>query len=168
MSSLDLVKVGIRADIFYSISDPEKWTLKIDTDEVRLSHLQSLLQHIVFRSIFHKAVACISLPINLYLIISLQLEDLVRETAIATLTNIIRSTALNQIAQSKNISAGSSAGPIGNVSPGSANYSKGAYPPAVTPVTPINDSGEAPPPSAPMSEFFDKTHDEFMSKVCCA
>jgi hypothetical protein len=33
------------------------------------------------------------------------LEDVVRETAVATLTNIIRSTALNQIAQSRQISA---------------------------------------------------------------
>jgi regulator of protease activity HflC (stomatin/prohibitin superfamily) len=56
----DLVKVGLRADVFYSIEDPEKCINKIETDE---------------------------------------LEDLVRETAVATLTNIIRSTALNEIAQ---------------------------------------------------------------------
>lgn len=56
----DLVKVGLRADVFYSIADPEKCINKIETDE---------------------------------------LEDLVRETAVATLTNIIRSTALNEIAQ---------------------------------------------------------------------
>ena len=31
----DLVKVGVRADVFYSIADPEKTVLKIDTDEVR-------------------------------------------------------------------------------------------------------------------------------------
>lgn len=115
----DLVKVGIRADIFYSISDPEKCILKIDTDE---------------------------------------LEDLVRETAIATLTNIIRSTALNQIAQSKNISAGNVVEPVGPAKSG-----KEAYP---TPVTPVGTPGETnPPPSAPMAEFFDKTHDEFMSKL---
>lgn len=47
----DLVKVGVRADVFYSIADPEKCIRKLDTDE---------------------------------------LEDLVRETAVATLTNIIR------------------------------------------------------------------------------
>merc|ERR1711998_494387 len=58
----DLVKVGVRADVFYSIADPEKAIKKIKVDEI---------------------------------------EDLVRETAIATLTNIIRSTALNEIAQSK-------------------------------------------------------------------
>ena len=58
----DLVKVGPRADVFYSIEDPEKCINKIDTDE---------------------------------------LEDLVRETEVATLTNIIRSTALNEIARSK-------------------------------------------------------------------
>merc|ERR1712070_1231546 len=58
----DLVKVGVRADVFYSIADPEKAIKRIRVDEI---------------------------------------EDLVRETAIATLTNIIRSTALNEIAQSK-------------------------------------------------------------------
>mmetsp|Transcript_732 Transcript_732/g.1483 ORF Transcript_732/g.1483 Transcript_732/m.1483 type:complete len:667 (+) Transcript_732:555-2555(+) len=112
----DLVKVGIRADIFYSISDPEKCIMKIDTDE---------------------------------------LEDLVRETAIATLTNIIRSTALNQIAQSKNISAGQ----VGEAFP---NLNKSNLPP------PVRANGETlspPPPSAPMAEFFEKTHDEFMSKL---
>ena len=56
----DLVKVGVRADVFYSIVDPNKCIETLNTDE---------------------------------------LEDLVRETAVATLTNIIRSTALNQIAQ---------------------------------------------------------------------
>lgn len=114
----DLVKVGIRADIFYSITDPEKCILKIDTDE---------------------------------------LEDLVRETAIATLTNIIRSTALNQIAQSKNVSAGDRLGE--------------SLPPAVKPtgvkdrIDSFEQMSDSPPPSAPMAEFFDKTHDEFMSKV---
>jgi hypothetical protein len=57
----------LRADVFYSIEDPEKCIKKIDTDEM---------------------------------------EDLVSETAIATLTNIIRSTTLNEIAQSKQVSAG--------------------------------------------------------------
>lgn len=117
----DLVKVGIRADIFYSITDPEKCILKIDTDE---------------------------------------LEDLVRETAIATLTNIIRSTALNQIAQSKNVSAGNVVDRLGE-----------SLPPAVKPtgvkdrIDSFEQMSDSPPPSAPMAEFFDKTHDEFMSKV---
>jgi len=34
-----------------------------------------------------------------------ELEDLVRETAVATLTNIIRSTALNEIAQVRHLLA---------------------------------------------------------------
>mmetsp|Transcript_2689 Transcript_2689/g.4932 ORF Transcript_2689/g.4932 Transcript_2689/m.4932 type:complete len:819 (-) Transcript_2689:411-2867(-) len=118
----DLVKVGIRADIFYSISDPQKCILKIDTDE---------------------------------------LEDLVRETAIATLTNIIRSTALNQIAQSKNVSAGNTFDRIKDALPNSAKTE--GETPFVVPVSPTN--ADAPPPSAPMAEFFDKTHDEFMSKL---
>ncbi|KAL9178996.1 hypothetical protein ACHAXT_011969 [Thalassiosira profunda] len=124
----DLVKVGVRADIFYSIADPEKCILKIDTDE---------------------------------------LEDLVRETAIATLTNIVRSTALNQIAQSKNVSAGSAAERVGE------DLSDSGKPKSVQELAreasfrSKGSSGamDAPPPSAPMAEFFDKTHDEFMSKL---
>jgi len=104
----DLVKVGLRADVFYSIDDPEKCINKIDTDE---------------------------------------LEDLIRETAIATLTNIIRSTALNQIAQSKQVSVGDS-------------QSSFSVPPG------INDNEEGvPAPSAPMAVFFERAHDEFMVKL---
>mmetsp|Transcript_13802 Transcript_13802/g.20953 ORF Transcript_13802/g.20953 Transcript_13802/m.20953 type:complete len:852 (-) Transcript_13802:1842-4397(-) len=104
----DLVKVGLRADVFYSIEDPEKCINKIDTDE---------------------------------------LEDLVRETAIATLTNIIRSTALNQIAQSNNVSVGSDGSDL------LTNLQS-------------NDQGiENPAPSAPMAVFFEKAHDEFMVKL---
>mmetsp|Transcript_20350 Transcript_20350/g.43606 ORF Transcript_20350/g.43606 Transcript_20350/m.43606 type:complete len:758 (-) Transcript_20350:100-2373(-) len=123
----DLVKVGIRADVFYSISDPEKCILKIDTDE---------------------------------------LEDLVRETAIATLTNIIRSTALNQIAQSNSVSAGGLAGRVAEdlkeskveaAASGSVKQPAGKIE--------VEVDGNAPPASAPMAEFFDKTHDEFMSKL---
>lgn len=122
----DLVKVGIRADIFYSISDPEKCILKIDTDE---------------------------------------LEDLVRETAIATLTNIIRSTALNQIAQSKNVSAGSPFDQGRGALQYSSKSNEQSYISPI-PVSPTrNDEESHPPPSAPMAEFFDKTHDEFMSKL---
>merc|ERR1719498_862065 len=58
----DLVKVGIRADVFFSIEDPAKTLVSVGRDET---------------------------------------EVLVRETSIATLTNIIRSTALGEIAQSK-------------------------------------------------------------------
>jgi len=104
----DLVKVGLRADVFYSIQDPEKCINKIDTDE---------------------------------------LEDLVRETAIATLTNIIRSTALNQIAQSKQVSVGNTQASL-SMPPGINN----------------NDEG-APAPSAPMAVFFERAHDEFMVKL---
>ena len=35
----DLVKVGIRADVFYSIEDPEKCINKIDTDELEVGLL---------------------------------------------------------------------------------------------------------------------------------
>jgi len=101
----DLVKVGLRADVFYSITDPEKCILKIDTDE---------------------------------------LEDLVRETAVSTLTNIIRSTALNQIAQSKAISAGDEQSVEVMPPPGEETVSVGA-------------------PSSVV--FFERVHDEFLYKL---
>lgn len=100
----DLVKVGLRADVFYSITDPEKCILKIDTDE---------------------------------------LEDLVRETAVSTLTNIIRSTALNQIAQSKAISAGE-------------EQSVEVLPPP---------GEESVTPGAQSVVFFERIHDEFLYKL---
>lgn len=105
----DLVKVGLRADVFYSIEDPEKCINKIDTDE---------------------------------------LEDLVRETAVATLTNIIRSTALNEIAQSKQVSAGGSAGGL-----------------AVLPSAPGESGSGEQGPAPSMSAFFEKAHDEFLDKL---
>jgi regulator of protease activity HflC (stomatin/prohibitin superfamily) len=104
----DLVKVGLRADVFYSIEDPEKCINKIDPDE---------------------------------------LEDLVRETAVATLTNIIRSTALNEIAQSRHVSAGGGAGGSGGL--------------AVLP-PPIDDTSTS---SMPVRAFFEKAHDEFLDKL---
>jgi regulator of protease activity HflC (stomatin/prohibitin superfamily) len=103
----DLVKVGLRADVFYSIEDPEKCINKIDTDE---------------------------------------LEDLVRETAVATLTNIIRSTALNEIAQSKQVSAGGIAGGL-----------------TVLPSAPGESFEQGPAPS--MTAFFEKAHDDFLDKL---
>jgi regulator of protease activity HflC (stomatin/prohibitin superfamily) len=103
----DLVQIGMRADVFYSIEDPEKCINKIDTEE---------------------------------------LEDLVRETAVATLTNIIRSTALNEIAQSKRVSAGGSAGGL-----------------TVLPSAPGDTGEQGAAPS--MSAFFEKAHDEFLDKL---
>ena len=103
------MKVGLRADVFYSVEDPEKCIKRIDVDE---------------------------------------LEDLVRETAIATLTNIIRSTALNEIAQSKQVCVGEEKD--------------------TKIVVDVNDSsvvGDSPPPTAPMAVFFEKAHDEFMLKL---
>jgi len=73
-----------------------------------------------------------------------ELEDLVRETAVATLTNIIRSTALNQIAQSRQISASESE--------------------VVADATLVGDEGETGDVSA-VSYFFDRAHDEFMLKL---
>mmetsp|Transcript_137 Transcript_137/g.357 ORF Transcript_137/g.357 Transcript_137/m.357 type:complete len:821 (+) Transcript_137:115-2577(+) len=108
----DLVKVGVRADVFYSISDPEKCIQTLNTEE---------------------------------------LEDLVRETAVATLTNIIRSTALNQIAQSRQISAGPEEDVV------AAN------------VTALEDDAAAAEgadeQAGVVSYFFDRAHDEFMTKL---
>mmetsp|Transcript_94923 Transcript_94923/g.142194 ORF Transcript_94923/g.142194 Transcript_94923/m.142194 type:complete len:813 (+) Transcript_94923:55-2493(+) len=111
----DLVKVGVRADVFYSIVDPNKCIQTLNTDE---------------------------------------LEDLVRETAVSTLTNIIRSTALNQIAQSRQISASSQSDVI------------------ATDVTAVGVTAEDEPDddeldqqAAAVTYFFDRAHDEFMSKL---
>ena len=105
----DLVKVGVRADVFYSIVDPEKCIQTLNTDE---------------------------------------LEDLVRETAVATLTNIIRSTALNQIAQSRQVSASSAE----NAMIAEIAEDEG-------------EEGDSERPAAAVSYFFDRAHDEFMSKL---
>lgn len=110
----DLVKVGVRADVFYSIVDPNKCIQTLNTDE---------------------------------------LEDLVRETAVATLTNIIRSTALNQIAQSRQISA----------SPRETDAV------VATNVTTLEDEeeqvAEGEGEASALTYFFDRAHDEFMSKL---
>lgn len=111
----DLVKVGVRADVFYSIVDPDKCIKTLDTNE---------------------------------------LEDLVRETAVATLTNIIRSTALNQIAQSRQISA---------------SLADELLAQNVTAVTEDNRDAEgvirAEERDSAVSFFFDRAHDEFMNKL---
>lgn len=107
----DLVKVGVRADVFYSIADPDKCIQTLNTDE---------------------------------------LEDLVRETAVATLTNIIRSTALNQIAQSRQISA---------------SVTEESIPEAEN-VTALDDDGSPmEQQDTAVSYFFDRAHDEFMTKL---
>jgi len=108
----DIVKVGIRADVFYSITDPTKCIQTLDTEE---------------------------------------LEDLVRETAVATLTNIIRSTALNEIAQSRNISASSK--------------SETEVITATTVDPTVNSSESQDAAHSAVSYFFDHAHDEFMSKL---
>ncbi|CAD7959241.1 unnamed protein product [Amoebophrya sp. A120] len=107
----DLVKVGIRADVFYSICDPIKCCQKISYDEI---------------------------------------EDLVRETAIATLTNIVRSTALNEIAQSKLPSA------VSSDLAGSKNQELQEQ---------IQAFREQHYASASAPLFFDKAHDDFLSKL---
>lgn len=98
----DFVKVGIRADVFYSIKDPEKAMQQVAKDEI---------------------------------------EKLVLETSLATVTNILRSTTLNEIAQSKAPSAISSKQHQASVQAAQA----------------LGDT------SAPL--FFDKAHDEFLSKL---
>jgi len=107
----DIVKVGIRADVFYSITNPTKCIRTLDTDE---------------------------------------LEDLVRETAVATLTNIIRSTALNEIAQSRNVTASSQ--PETEVI-------------NATIIDPVVDAEEQDTAPAAVGYFFEHAHDMFMSKL---
>merc|ERR1712054_76421 len=94
----DFVKVGICADIFYSIADAAKTVKRVGKDGVR---------------------------------------KLVLETAIGTLTNIIRSTALSEIAQSQNVTD-------------APTYQKG-------------EEGQSGKASAPF--FFDRAHDEFIARL---
>jgi regulator of protease activity HflC (stomatin/prohibitin superfamily) len=99
----DFVKVGICADIFYSIADANKTVVRVGKDGV---------------------------------------HELVMETAIGTLTNIIRSTALNEIAQSQNVADAPT-----------------VQAPSSDPMT-AQALGQ---PSAPL--FFDRAHDEFLARL---
>jgi len=98
----DLVNIGIRADVFYRISDPEQAIMQVGREFI---------------------------------------PELVKETSIATLNNIIRSTALGEIAQSSQPSAQSE-----------AEHQNG--------VQTAQAMGAA---SAPL--FFDKAHDQFLAKL---
>jgi regulator of protease activity HflC (stomatin/prohibitin superfamily) len=98
----DFVKVGVRADVFYSIEDPYKAVVAVGKEET---------------------------------------EPLVRETSIATLTNIIRSTALSEMAQSS--------------LPNAVSEEKTRASLAVSQAT-----GQA---TAPL--FFDRAHDAFLAKL---
>lgn len=94
----DFVEVGLKACVFYKISDPEKGLLSVG-DETAVAKL-------------------------------------IKDTSIATLQSIMRSSGLNQVAQSKHVHA-SSGGDENPKHPSSADG-----------------------PSAPL--FFDKVHDEFI------
>jgi len=98
----DLVSIGIRADVFYRVADPEKAITEVGRNNV---------------------------------------VELVSETSIATLTNILRSTALNQIAQSTLPSAISEKGQQ------QATQAAQAL-------------GEASAPA-----FMDQAHDKFIAKL---
>ena len=98
----DLVKIGIRADVFFRVADPMKAILQVGRDKI---------------------------------------DSLVMETSIATLTNILRSTPLSDIAQSSSPTAVSEAKHVEKVEA-------------------ANAAGE---PTAPL--FFDQAHDAFLSKL---
>jgi len=98
----DLVKIGIRADVFYRINDSEKALTQVGRSFI---------------------------------------PELVKETSIATLNNIIRSTNLGEIATSPQPSAQSEKEQMEKVRNAQA-------------------TGEA---SAPL--FFDKAHDQFIAKL---
>jgi len=98
----DLVKIGIRADVFYRICDPEKALTQVGRTFI---------------------------------------PELVKETSIATLNNIVRSTNLGEIATSPQPSAQSEKEQAEKVRNAQA-------------------TGEA---SAPL--FFDKAHDQFLAKL---
>jgi len=99
----DFVKVGICADIFFSIADASKTITRVGKDGV---------------------------------------TTLVMETAIGTLTNIIRSTALNEIAQSQ---------------------SNGEAPSMKKNAEDVKNAQATGQPSAPF--FFDRAHDEFLARL---
>lgn len=99
----DFVEIGVKAAVFYRITNPETALLTVGDTEA--------------------------------------IEKLVTETSIATLQVIVRSTALNQVAQSKNINAVSQ-----DMHSSSGSVHNGA-----------------PAPSAPL--FFDMVHDEFISRL---
>jgi regulator of protease activity HflC (stomatin/prohibitin superfamily) len=101
----DYVSVGIRADVFYRIQDPEKAILQIGTTE--------------------------------------KIQQIVQETSVATLNNIVRSTNLNDIAQADTTKA--------QASPDQEN------------VQAAQALGEHDKPSAPL--FYDKAHDLFLQKL---
>jgi len=100
----DFVKVGICADIFYSIADAAKTIMRVGKDGV---------------------------------------QTLVMETAIGTLTNIIRSTALNEIAQSQSAAADA--------------------PSMKKTEEEIKAAQATGQPSAPF--LFDRAHDEFLARL---
>jgi len=98
----DLVSIGIRADVFYRVADPEKTITEVGINNV---------------------------------------VELVSETSIATLTNILRSTALNEIAQS-NLPSAKSEQEIQQATQA------------------VQALGEASAPA-----FMDKAHDRFIAKL---
>jgi len=82
--------------------------------------------------------------------------ELVRETAIATLNSIIRSTSLAEVAQSKEITAKSEKKLLQQQAAGIVD----------DPNTPTPNPNSAPATPAPAGRlFFDKVHDEFISKL---
>jgi len=100
----DFVEIGIKADVFFRIEDPERVLLVVGKDNI---------------------------------------VGLVRETSIATLNAIIRSTSLAEVAQSKE-----------QVAKSARKHDEQ-----------MQQIAQAAPgaPSAPL--FFDKVHDEFISKL---
>jgi regulator of protease activity HflC (stomatin/prohibitin superfamily) len=98
----DMVQIGLRADVFFKISDPEKAITTVGRQGI---------------------------------------EELVMETSVATLTNIMRSTSLHDIATS-------------------------ALPTAISEVAASEDVMQAQALGQPCAQlFFDKAHDQFLSKL---
>jgi len=98
----DLVSIGIRADVFYRISNPEQALMQVGREFI---------------------------------------PELVKETSIATLNNIVRSTALSEIAQNSDASAKSL----------KEEQQK------------LMEAQASGRPTAPL--FFDKAHDQFLAKL---
>ncbi|GKY97732.1 hypothetical protein MPSEU_000731400 [Mayamaea pseudoterrestris] len=103
----DLVRVGVRADVLYSIVDPGKLVEKANPDK---------------------------------------LEDIILDTSVSVLTNIIRSTALYQMAKWTHVQAADE-------------------PPRIKFLDPLSSGDDAPPGEAGDVNFFQQLQDKFASQL---
>lgn len=103
----DLVRVGLRADVLYSIENPSKLMERTDPD---------------------------------------RLEDIIQDTSVSVLTNIIRSTALYQMAKWTHVQAADE-------------------PPRIKFLDPLTNGDDAPPGESGEAGFFEQLQEKFSSQL---